>query len=413
MSLHLMPALRTGIAALIALYAAIASSREALQADAAAPVFDRDYPRVVRQLIQGAKSTLELQLYQARYYEEYPDSNSNAFLTDLIAAAQRGVEVRVVVDTGSWNPSNKNEYNTNFVDRLTTAGIQVWEDSASKVSHQKVLTVDGQLTLVASTNWTFYSTDRNHEAAILLEGPQVAGYFRKNFWRHVSEGSPRNNATTVPLELALAQAQRPAATSGSLALHAVVRDLSIKVFGPAEVIPADDRNFYPVVRDAILSATQSITVVQRSIKTEIRPTGQDILPGQPPSAINIFVDLLLGAASRGVDVTVVLDKTTGFEATDNDTTARKLLDGGIKVVMEDPEQQTHAKFVVIDRDTVIVGSTNWTRPAVENGNEASVLVRHREVNEVFRNYVSMLTSKGGPYQVSPPTSLWKDPESKD
>jgi phosphatidylserine/phosphatidylglycerophosphate/cardiolipin synthase-like enzyme len=312
----------------------------------------------------------------------------------------------VVVDTGSWNPSQKNEHNLNFVDRLTTAGVQVWEDSPEQVSHQKVITVDGNLTLVGSTNWTFYSTDRNHEASILLEGPEVTGYFRGKFWRHVADGSPRSNAKAVSPEEARLLAVKAANTSGSLKLDQVARCVGLSSTGPAEIVAADDRNFYPTVRDAILSATQSITVVQRSIKTEVRYQGNDALPGQPASSINVLVDLLIGAARRGVDVTVILDKTSGFEAVDNDNSARRLLAGGVKVKSEDPENQTHAKFLILDDDAVIVGSTNWTRPAVENGNEASVLVRSKAVNKVFRDYTAKLTAKSEPYEVEAPASIW-------
>jgi phosphatidylserine/phosphatidylglycerophosphate/cardiolipin synthase-like enzyme len=389
-----------------------AARAETLAATDSVPVFDRDYPRVVRQLFQGAKSTIEVQLYQARFYEEYADSNSNYFLRDLIDAAQRGVEVRVVVDTGSWNPGQKNDHNLNFVDRLTTAGVQVWEDSPEQVSHQKVITVDGNLTLVGSTNWTFYSTDRNHEAAILLEGPEVTGYFRGKFWRHVADGSPRSNAKAVSSDEASLLAVKAANTSGSLDLAQVAKALDLSPTGPAQIVAADDRNFYPTVRDAILSATQTITVVQRSIKTEVRAQGTDALPGQPASAINVLVDLLIGAARRGVDVTVVLDKTDGFEATDNDTTAKRLLAGGVKVKSEDPENQTHAKFLAVDQDTVIVGSTNWTRPAVENGNEASVLVRSEAVNKAFRDYIAKLTAKGEPYEVEAAASIWSEEPPK-
>jgi phosphatidylserine/phosphatidylglycerophosphate/cardiolipin synthase-like enzyme len=180
------------------------------------------------------------------------------------------------------------------------------------------------------------------------------------------------------------------------------------------VVPADDRKFYPVVRDAIVGAKKSITVVQRSLKLGSRPRGDNPLPGQPASSINVFVDLLIGAAQRGVDVAVVLDQTTGFDSADSDLTAKKLKAGGVKVLNDDPENQTHAKFLTVDDDIVIVGSTNWTQPAVENGNEASVLVRSPEVHAVFQKYIDTVAAKGGEYKVDgKASSIWSADNSAD
>jgi phosphatidylserine/phosphatidylglycerophosphate/cardiolipin synthase-like enzyme len=376
-----------------------------LQATGAVAVFDQEYAPLVRHLVDNAKSQVEVQLYQARFYGEFPDSNSNLILQSLIDAAVRGIEVRVLVDTGSWNPGNKNEHNLDFVDRMTTAGIQVWEDSPDVVSHQKVVTVDGNLSLIASTNWTFFSTDRNHEAAVLLEGPEVADYFRAKFWRHASAGSPRSNAQAITESQALELAAQPAGARGKLSLSDL-KDLPRQPESVQEVIAADNRFFYPVVRDAILGAQSQIRVVQRSIRMETR-AGVDALPGQPASAINAFVEMLVAAAQRGVEVKTVLDRTTGFESADNDQSALVLRKGGVTVVEDDPDQQTHAKFIVVDSDQVIVGSTNWTRPAVERGNEASVLVRSEGLTRVVMDYIERIVARGGPYTVeAPTTSVW-------
>jgi phosphatidylserine/phosphatidylglycerophosphate/cardiolipin synthase-like enzyme len=114
----------------------VAASALAMPADGATPVNNREYAQAVRKLIQGAKHSLRIMLYQARFYPEYPDTITNFFIDDLIAAKQRGVDVKILVDTGVWNPNSKNEHILDFVDRLTTAGVEFCQDAEQDVSHQ-------------------------------------------------------------------------------------------------------------------------------------------------------------------------------------------------------------------------------------------------------------------------------------
>src|SRR5690606_19566829 len=140
------------------------------------------------------------------------------------------------------------------------------------------------------------------------------------------------------------------------------------------VKPIPNRLFYPAVHEALLHAKKSVDVVQRNIKFSPAPPMRDggPLPGEPAGAVDVLVQDLVAAARRGVKVRVVLDHTESMEDADNAQTAAYLRSRGIEVFQEDPETQTHAKMLVIDDDKVVLGSTNWTRPAVEQGNEASV-----------------------------------------
>jgi phosphatidylserine/phosphatidylglycerophosphate/cardiolipin synthase-like enzyme len=47
---------------------------------------------------------------------------------------------------------------------------------------------------------------------------------------------------------------------------------------------------------------------------------------------------------------------------------------------------THAKFMVVDRELTLLGSTNWTYYALTSNNEASVLVRSKEVAQATLDY---------------------------
>ena len=100
-----------------------------------------------------------------------------------------------------------------------------------------------------------------------------------------------------------------------------------------------------------------------------------------------LLDALTQAKKKGIEVKVVLDHNIDFndEGVPNplpdfkNTSAYALLkQNGVPVFFDDPAVYTHAKVIVIDKETVIIGSHNWTRAALTRNNEASVLIRSKE-----------------------------------
>lgn len=385
---------------LATLILAAATCVNALPAEGVAPANNRAYGSMVRELIQKANKRLWIMLYQTRYYEEYPDTLTNRLLEDLIAAKQRGVDVKIIFDTGDWNPSQKNEYNTDFADRLTTSGIEMWEDAPSEVSHQKVIVVDDDITVVSSNNWTFYSIAQNNEVAVAVFSEPVNAWFSKYFEDRKKGGHPRANVgTTATLST------KPSLRAADLP--------DLKKMPVADVKPIANRDFYPAVHDALLSATRSINVVQRSFGLYTTPPSrvdQASLPGEPASETNVLLQDLISAHKRGVKVCVILDYGDAFDNSQNAETARALQEAGVPVFRDDVTTQTHAKMLTIDDDKTIVGSTNWTYDAIEQGNEASVLITSPEVNKAYKAYVETLLQTGAPFEYKAP-SMWDAPTS--
>jgi phosphatidylserine/phosphatidylglycerophosphate/cardiolipin synthase-like enzyme len=53
------------------------------------------------------------------------------------------------------------------------------------------MVVDGQLTLLGSTNWTYYALTNNHEAAVLIRSKEVAKELTDYFNRVKATGSKK------------------------------------------------------------------------------------------------------------------------------------------------------------------------------------------------------------------------------
>lgn len=158
---------------------------------------------------------------------------------------------------------------------------------------------------------------------------------------------------------------------------------------PAEVenIPSD--RYFKVTLNEIQQAKSSIHVVMYLIALPPTRVGSKVYP---------LVDALAEAKSRGVAVRVVLDRSIGWaedshlgfwdSAGKNSRAYRYLRERGVEVFFDEEAVLTHAKALVIDGRTVIIGSANWSEAAFTRNMEANVLVRSeglaREMLEGFK-----------------------------
>ena len=76
--------------------------------------------------------------------------------------------------------------------RFTTMnGVEVIYDSLSKTTHAKLMVVDGQLSLLGSTNWTYYALTNNNETSVLVRSKEVARAFGDYFNQVKATGSKK------------------------------------------------------------------------------------------------------------------------------------------------------------------------------------------------------------------------------
>ncbi|MBK9694320.1 MAG: hypothetical protein IPO76_02830 [Elusimicrobia bacterium] len=99
-----------------------------------------------------------------------------------------------------------------------------------------------------------------------------------------------------------------------------------------------------------------------------------------------LAEALARAQKRGVAVEVILDR--GHEGGDpaeggpegkNGAAYRYLRERGVAARYDDLATVTHAKALVVDEETAVVGSSNWTAAALTRNREADLLVRDPKV----------------------------------
>ena len=111
-----------------------------------------------------------------------------------------------------------------------------------------------------------------------------------------------------------------------------------------------------------------------------------------------IAEALIQAKKRGVYVEVVLDQNIDFTTYPsqeswilegkNWTAYEFLSANGIPVYFDSPYTYIHSKVAVIDKETVLVGSSNWSQISLTRNVETNVLIRSPEVAKNILEYLS-------------------------
>lgn len=311
------------------------------------PVVNREYLPAVLDLIAAATNSVDVvQL------EMHDDRAVQAVEAALAAAVQRGVRVRVLLDDGV-------DFNAAAIARLLALGAEAKLDTPVKMTHSKLVVVDGRVVLLGSTNWTGNSMGNNNETNVRLVDPVVADAFARYF-------------------------------AALWADSAAEPDLPSVESGPVKTLV--NRQYFPEVMGLFNAATQRIRVVMYGISYSPKYAG---------GKVNQLVEALAAARARGVDVAVTID-LSDYNGLLNKVNlpAKEFLAGAGVAVFDDPAQTTtHAKLIVAD-DAAVVGSVNWGKDALEKRNETCVAIRDSAVVDQFISYGHRPDVAATPYRAA-------------
>lgn len=172
----------------------------------------------------------------------------------------------------------------------------------------------------------------------------------------------------------------------------------------AEVIDISGTKYFPAVKEALVKAEKSIDMVMYQIS---------LRPYDKVSQVYSLVDELINAHKRGVTVKVILDQNIDFiegrginrwaAEGKNSRSFKALKDVGIDVRYDTLATYTHAKVIIIDNETVISGSSNWSESGLSKNFEVNTLIKSKELaNEILASFKNIKTVQGP--SVEPRTS---------
>ena len=153
-------------------------------------VMDAQYFQVAKKTIQEARTSIQVMMFEMRYYDEHPNSPSNLLIKALIDAKKRGVKVEVILEARD-DEDRATQGNRRTGKILSQGGVEVIYDPLFKTTHTKCMVVDGELTLLGSTNWTYHALTSNNELSLLIRSKELAKTLRDYFGRVKASGSKR------------------------------------------------------------------------------------------------------------------------------------------------------------------------------------------------------------------------------
>jgi len=164
------------------------------------PIFSpNDSQDALLDLINSANETLEIQQAYIKYDW---DGSINPLLPAIVNAANRGVDVRIIVQEPTSSTNNES------VNYFLNHSIPVAFSNSTyfKYCHNKGVIVDGKIVFISSINWSFTSVNENREAGVIIENQEVANFYLQIFnydWSVAEQLNPTTtpDAIEIPIEI--------------------------------------------------------------------------------------------------------------------------------------------------------------------------------------------------------------------
>jgi len=295
--------------------------------------------KAILSALAGAKKSVHIAMFNLR---------ESSIISALGNLKSGGVDVQVLLDQKQMDQT----YNQPKIQEMVNAGLSpvgVTNTNATDATmHDKFTVIDGERVLTGSMNYSGNALTYSDEDLLVLDDPTVAQLFETEF-TELKTGS--TNAAT-------------AATSA-----------------PIRVKFGNEDKLQDVVATELKAAKTSVYVAMFSINNQT------------------LLNELIAAKQRGVHVVVILDKVQADAGTEDE----QLDAAGISVFRFENTRggsanvglvELHNKLCVIDGQTVLMGSYNWTNLASFHNDENLMLLTserlatqaNREIAQLFNDY---------------------------
>jgi len=267
----------------------------------------------------------------------------------LIAARQRGVDVRWVTDDEHGIEADEEPDRGQFA-LLQQAGIEVRADTRSALMHNKFFIFDNQIVWTGSTNITENSVFKQDNNTIVIHSPAVAAIYEREF-QEMWDGQfgPKS-----PSQLA--------------EQSAVVEGMQIWV-----IFTSEDKALEQAIIPVVNFAQSSIRFLAFSFTD---------FP---------LANAMIARAQNGVNVVGVYEKV----GSDTDASEFKtFFCAGVPVRKDGNSSFMHNKVIVVDERFVITGSLNYSTSAEESNDENVIIIDNPEIASLYLQEFDRIWAQG-------------------
>jgi len=285
-------------------------------------------------VLNGAKQTIDLASF---------DLNLPSVVNALIEASKRGVKVRVVVDdeNGEQELDAKRSPDGKVFDSLKVlkaAKIPVVDGGRSNgLMHNKIIIVDGQTLFMGSWNTSYNDTFRNNNNLLQITAPVLIANYQAKF-----------NEMYVDKRFG-AKAEVGAQTP-SLSIEGVAVE-----------------NYFSTADNVMAEMVKYVQGAKKSIKFIIFTyTHADLSSA------------MIAQAKKGIEVRGVIENRGASQGAMVPLYCAKL-----PVTVDGNSYTMHHKVIIIDDETVITGSYNFTKSANEANDDNALIIHNSAVAALY------------------------------
>ena len=266
--------------------------------------------------ILNARQTIDIAIYNL---------TEPAISDALFKAHQRGVKIRIVMESDAMDKQEPQ--------RLASAGIPIIGDQREALMHNKFAIIDGQQVWTGSMNYTTASAYHDYNNLLRLDSTKIAQDYEDEFNQMFIEGlfGPKKRSST------------PYTTV----------DLGGGVTVEVYFSPEDGVDQHVVA--AIQNASTSVHFMAYSFTSD--PIGE----------------AMRAQAENGVEVRGVFDEAQ--YKSNKGGEFDPFQQAGLPVRLDGISGLLHDKVIIVDSQTVITGSYNFSASA-ENNNDENLLIIH-------------------------------------
>ena len=250
----------------------------------------------------------------------------------LIAAHEAGVQVRVVAESDNMDEIE--------IQELAQAGIEVLGDRRESLMHNKFVVIDELDVWTGSMNFTINGAYRNDNNLVHIRSSKLAENYTVEFEEMFLGDMFGDNA--------IAQTPHP---------HLTIDGVPVQTY-----FSPDDST-----EDHILAAIQD---AQENISFLAFSFTSDPIAGA-----------LLEREAAGVNVTGVFEESQVHS--NIGTEYENLLEAGLDVYLDGNQRNMHHKVFIIDAQTVVLGSYNFSRNAEERNDENTLIINDPDIAAPF------------------------------
>jgi phosphatidylserine/phosphatidylglycerophosphate/cardiolipin synthase-like enzyme len=120
-------------------------------------IIGKNYPKQVIPLLDGAKNSIKVVVFDWRWYENDPGNPCQLFNMAFVRAVRRGVQVQACVNSNS------------IATPLSQNGINVKIPVSEKLMHSKFIIIDDKILVMGSHNFSQSAFTQNMETSMIID----------------------------------------------------------------------------------------------------------------------------------------------------------------------------------------------------------------------------------------------------